>query len=134
MLEKRNIGIGMLGLGVVGGGVAKALLETKEVLAEVGYPLTLKRILVHDPVKPRRVEVNPSLITIDAKQIIDDPEIDIIVEVMGGETPALEYIKQALQNHKYVVTANKEVMAKYGAELLEIAWEKGVFSVEPFHF
>ncbi len=125
-MEKRSIGIGLMGLGVVGGCVAKNLLEKKETIDELGYPLTLKRILVRDPAKPRRVEVDPSLITIDAQQIIADPEIDIVVEVMGGENPALDYIKQALNNHKYVVTANKEVMAKYGAELLEIAREKGV--------
>ena len=126
MGENRSIGIGLMGLGVVGGGVAKALLEKKEAIAELGYPLTLKRILVRDPAKPRRVEVDHSLITIDAQQILADPEIDIVVEVMGGENPAFEYIKQALHNHKYIVTANKEVMAKYGSELLGIARENGV--------
>jgi len=126
VVKKKSIGIGLMGLGVVGGGVARALLEKKKVLADLGYPLTLKKILVREPAKPRRVEVDPHLITIDAQQILADPEIDIVIEVMGGEKPALDYIKQALLNGKYVVTANKEVMAKYGSELIGIAQEKGV--------
>src|SRR4030042_3633601 len=126
MGENRSIGIGLMGLGVVGGGVAKVLLEKEEAIAELGYPLTLKKILVRDPAKPRRVAVEPRLLTIDAQEILANPEIDIVIEVMGGENPALDSIKQALLNHKYVVTANKEVMAKYGSELLEIAQENGV--------
>ena len=124
--KRKSIGVGLMGLGVVGGGVARALLEKEEAIAELGYPLTLKKILVRDIAKSHRVKVEPSLLTVDAQQILADPEIDIVVEVMGGENPALDYIKQALLNHKYVVTANKEVMAKYGSELLEIAQEKGV--------
>jgi len=125
--ERKSIGIGLMGFGVVGGGVAKALSEKEEAIAEeIGCPLTLKKILVRDPAKPRSVRVEPRLLTIDVQEILADPEIDIIIEVIGGEHPASGYIKQALLNGKYVVTANKEVIAKHGSELLEIAQERGV--------
>lgn len=127
MVDKRSIGIGLMGLGVVGSGVARVLLEKQEAMAEeLGYSLNLRKILVRDNTKSRSISVAPSSITLNAQEIVTDPEIDIVVEVMGGETPALEYIKQALKNHKHVVTANKEVMAKYGSELIEIAYENGV--------
>ncbi|MFC1925257.1 homoserine dehydrogenase [Chloroflexota bacterium] len=127
MGDKKRIGVGLLGLGVVGSGVARAILEKEGTIAEeLGYSLKLKRILVRDTSKPRSVKIDNSLLTLEAREIFDDPEIDIVVEVMGGESPALDYIKQALSNQKYVVTANKEVIAKYGSDLLEIAQEKGV--------
>lgn len=127
MGEKKNIGVGLLGLGVVGSGIARAILEKERVIAEeLGYSMHLRKILVRDAAKPRSVKVDPSTITVDVHEVLADPMVDIVVEVLGGESPALEYIKQALSNHKYVVTANKEVIAKYGSELLEIAQEKGV--------
>jgi homoserine dehydrogenase len=116
-----------MGLGVVGGGVAKVLMEKGEAVAEqAGCPLTLGKILVRDPSKPRSVEVGVHLLITDAQEILTDPEIDIVIEVIGGESPAVEYIEQAIINHKYVVTANKEVMAKHGPALLALAGEKGV--------
>ncbi len=127
MREKKSIGIGLMGLGVVGGGVAKALLEKDKAIAEeTGCPLTLRKVLVRNLSKPRSVKVDPHLLTLDPQEILDDPEIDIVIEVIGGEHPALGYIKQALLNGKYVVTANKEVIAKHGSQLLEIAQERGV--------
>ncbi len=127
MGKKKSVGIGLMGLGVVGGGVARALLEKdRAIVEEIGCPLTLRKILVRDPAKPRSVKIAPHLLTVNAQEILADPETDIIIEVLGGEEPALEYIKQALHNGKYVVTANKEVMAKHGPELLEIAQTEGV--------
>ena len=124
---KRSIGIGLMGLGVVGGGVAKVLMEKSEAIAEqAGCPLTLRKILVRDPSKPRSVEVGPHLLVTEAQEILADPEIDIVIEVIGGESPAVEYIEQAIIDHKFVVTANKEVMAKHGPELLALAGERGV--------
>lgn len=117
----------MLGLGVVGGGVAKALQEKGKAIAkQVGSPLVLRGILVRDPQKKRSVAVEPSLLTTEAQKILSDPEIDIIIEVLGGESPALEYIREALLKGKHVVTANKEVMAKDGPQLLNLAAEHGV--------
>jgi len=125
--ERKSIGIGLMGLGVVGGGVAKALLEKDKAIAEeTGCPLILRKVLVRNLSKPRSVEVDPRLLTVDPQGILADPEINIVIEVIGGEHPALGYIKQALLNGKYVVTANKEVIAKHGSQLLEIAQERGV--------
>jgi len=125
--EKESIGVGLMGLGVVGGGVAKVLLERSDALArQAGYNLRLKKVLVRDADKPRSVTLDSSLITCDPQQILSDPDIGIVIEVMGGEQPALDYAKQALLGGKYVVTANKEVMAKYMAELLEMAAQEGV--------
>ena len=127
MRERKSIGIGLMGLGVVGGGVAKALLgKDKAIAEEIGCPLTVRKVLVRNLSKPRSVEVDPHILTVDPQGILADPEIDIVIEVIGGEHPALEYIKQALLNGRYVVTANKEVIAKHGSQLLEIAQERGV--------
>jgi len=124
---KKSIGIGLMGLGVVGSGVAGALLEKRDSLAaEVGCPLILRKVLVRDMSKSRPVALEDNVLTTDPKVLMSDPEIDIVVELMGGEHPALEYISQSLQAHRYVVTANKEVMAKHGEELLTTARDSGV--------
>ncbi|MDO8614245.1 MAG: homoserine dehydrogenase [Dehalococcoidia bacterium] len=123
---RSQIGITLLGLGVVGGGVARALLEKAESYSRrVGVPLVLRRILVRDPSRERSVQVDRSLITTDAEEALD-ADADIVVEVIGGEHPAREYIERALKQGRYVVTANKEVMAKHGPELLAEAGRAGV--------
>jgi homoserine dehydrogenase len=117
--------IGLLGLGVVGSEVARTLTEKGDTLAQrIGRPLELRRVLVQNPAKPR--PIGPDLLTFQADDILDDPEIDLVVEFMGGENPAHDYIVRALQAGKHVVTANKEVMAKHGPEILAIAAERGV--------
>jgi len=119
---KQDIGIGLLGLGVIGSGVANILLNKVDTLTEkVGAPLVLKKILVHDITKKRQVVTDTSLLTTNVEDVIDNPEVDIVIELIGGERPALDYIKQALANGKHVVTANKEVIAKYGYDLLALA-------------
>ncbi len=119
---KKSIGVGLLGLGTVGGGVAKALLEKDRVVAEAGgCPVVLRKILEQRP-----VTVEPRLLTKDVREILTDPEIDIVIEVLGGEHPAVDYIQEALLSGKHVVTANKEVIAKHGAELQAMAKDKGV--------
>lgn len=124
---KKEIGIGLMGLGVVGGGVFTALRDKKEILArKIGCPIILRKVLVRNPQKPRPFTIDPSLLTTNPQEILSDPEVDIVVEVMGGESPAKEYIVEALLKEKYVVTANKEVIAKHGPYLLSLAAEKGV--------
>ena len=116
-----------MGLGVVGAGVIRALSEKGAVLAErVGRPLAVRRVLVHDAAKARPALPSGIEITTVAADLIDDPSIDIIVEVIGGEQPALDYINRALHARKHVVTANKEVMAKHGPEVLRHAAGHGV--------
>ncbi|MBP6747592.1 homoserine dehydrogenase, partial [bacterium] len=109
--------LGMLGLGTVGTGVVKLLAQHKH--------LQLKKIAVRDLAK-ERATTTTCPITADVNEIIDDPEIEVLVEVMGGEEPALSYIKRALEKRKHVVTANKEVLAKHGPSLFALAREKGV--------
>ncbi|MBM4461815.1 MAG: homoserine dehydrogenase [Chloroflexi bacterium] len=127
MADRESIGVGLMGLGVVGSGVARTLVEKNRALAEeIGCRLALKKILVRDLSKPRAVSLESPLFTLDPQQILSDPAIQIVIEVIGGEQPAAAFIKQALLNGKYVVTANKEVIAKHGPELMEIAQQNGV--------
>jgi len=119
---KKDIGIGLLGSGVVGSGVAEVLVTKADILAEqAGLSLILKKVLVHDVNKRRSVELSPNLLTSHPEEVLSHPEVDIVIELIGGEHPATEYIEQAIANGKHVVTANKEVIAKHGYELLSLA-------------
>lgn len=123
----REIGVGIVGLGVVGGGVARALLERREYFArQVGASLVVRRAAVRDLSKPRTVELGAGVLTNDVNAVLDDPAIDIVVEVIGGEEPAGSFIRRALSAGKHVVTANKELMAKSGPELLADAHARGL--------
>ena len=126
MSAHKNIYIGMLGCGVVGSQVA-ALLEKNnaEHSTRAGAKLILKKIAVRD-IKAAREGINQSLFTTDAQSVIDDAEIDIIIEVMGGIDPARELILAAIKNGKSVITANKAVLASHGADLFTAADNKGV--------
>jgi len=126
-MKKQSIGIGLMGMGVIGSQVAKVLMDKAGVLAEqVGCPLNLRKIMVRDLSKERSVEVDSQLLTDDADEFFAEPGIDIVVEAMGGEHPVLEYLKKTISGGKCVVTANKEVIAKHGAELLALAKQYGV--------
>ncbi|MGH2350477.1 MAG: homoserine dehydrogenase [Chloroflexota bacterium] len=121
------IRVGLLGFGVVGGGVARLLAQKSTAIAEeTGRSMVVQRVLVRDPSRVRRVELPPGCVTTNASAILDDPEIDVVVELMGGTTPAAEYIRRAIRNRKHVVTANKEVMATQGVEILQLATQHGV--------
>jgi len=123
-MKKQSIGIGLMGLGVVGGGVARVLIDKAEILAEqVGCPLVLRKVkvLAEDLTRPQALEMDSQLFTTDADEFFAEPGIDIVVEAIGGESPALEYLERAISGGKYVVTSNKEVIAKHGAELLALA-------------
>ena len=124
---KTSVGIGLLGLGVVGGGVARTLVERAEHVRQLaGCELSLEGVLVRDPSRPRSFDLPPSLVTTRIEDILDNPAVDVVVEVMGGQTPALDYIVKAISLGKHIVTANKEVMAKQGPDLLTLARKKGV--------
>ncbi|HEX77355.1 MAG TPA: homoserine dehydrogenase [Dehalococcoidia bacterium] len=127
MAATEEVGIGLLGLGVVGGGVARVLTQKRqELAAEAGCPLVLRKALVRHLDKGRSVSLTSDLLTTNPAEVLDDPRIDIIVEVMGGESPAQDYICRALSQGKSVVTANKEVIAKHAPRLLALAREHGV--------
>ena len=128
-MKKESIGVGLMGLGVIGGQVARVLKDKAEILAEqVGCSLVLRKVkvLASDLTRPQAVEMGSQLFTTDADEFFSEPGIDIVVEAIGGENPALQYLKRALSAGKRVVTANKEVMAKHGVELLALAQEHNV--------
>lgn len=118
---KDSIQIGMLGLGTVGTGVAKILSQSGASIAQkVGRPIVLKKVLVRDVNKARSLP-QPVVLTNRAEDILEDPDIDIVIEVMGGEEPAKEYMLRAMRAGKHVVTANKDVVAQHGKELFAAA-------------
>lgn len=120
--KKRSIGISLIGLGVIGSGVAKVLLSKSDTLAsQVGSPVVLTKVVEKDLTKHGSLGIAADLFTTNFTEILDNSDIDIIVELIGNEYPAFDYISQALIAGKHVVTANKEVMAKHGYDLLNLA-------------
>jgi len=123
MDKKDNIGIGLLGLGVVGTGLVQALFDDKkcQISKHNELPIYLTGVLVRDIDKSRLVTIDPNLLTTDVSKILDNPNTDIVVEVLGGEEPAIHLLMEAIAKGKHVVTANKEIVAKYGQKLLKQA-------------
>ncbi len=116
-----------MGLGVVGVGVANAIdAKTDAIANRVGCPVIVLRALVRNTSAARSGLRDDVDLTTNPDSILNDSEISIVVELMGGEQPAFDYIRRAIANGKHVVTANKEVLAKHGPELFEAAAEKGV--------
>lgn len=117
-----TIGLGLLGLGTVGRGVYRVLEKNREVIsARLGASLEVLRILVRDAGKDRGITFPPGLLTTDPAVVLEDPAVEIIVEVMGGIEPARRYVLEALSRGKSVVTANKDLIAVHGQELLTTA-------------
>ncbi|MFC5402074.1 homoserine dehydrogenase [Cohnella soli] len=122
----KAIQVGLLGLGTVGTGVVKIVEGHQEDLSnQVGSPISIAQILVKDRTKARGVSIDPAKLTEDAWDIVRNPNIDVIVEVMGGISTTKDYILEALERGKHVVTANKDLMALHGQEILAKAREKG---------
>lgn len=123
----RKIQMGMLGCGTVGTGVVRLLeMNRQRHMNYAGAEPVMKKILVADPQKKRDPVVDSGLLTGDPEAVLGDPEIEIVVEVMGGTGLAREYILRALNSGKNVVTANKDLMAQDGEELFEAAARNGV--------
>ncbi|GEN85033.1 homoserine dehydrogenase [Sporosarcina luteola] len=121
---KNEINIGLLGFGVVGSGVAEILHRHQEDLShKLGVPVKIKKVLVKDATKKRDTVLAQEIFTTDSDEVIEDPSIDLIVEVIGGTIEAKQAIEKALRAGKGVVTANKDVMAQFGHELLKLADE-----------
>ena len=121
----KKIKIGLLGLGTVGTGVYKLIGRRADIMDKtIGAELEIKKILVHNMNK-KREGIDPSLLTDDWREIIEDDEIQIVVEVMGGMEPAKTIILEALRAGKNVVSANKDLIAEEGRILLDTAQENG---------
>lgn len=117
----------MLGLGNVGAGCLRLLADNRAAIeARLGATVVVKRVLVRDLDRAREIDVEPGLLTRDAAELLGDPEIDVIVELIGGIEPARTYILDALAAGKQVVTANKAVLAERGAEIFAAAERGGL--------
>lgn len=115
-MENKKIKIGLIGLGTVGSGVFKTLQNFKNV--------EVVKIAVHNKNKKRNIDgLDESIITDDAYEVVNNPEIQIVAELVGGINPAFDLIKTAIKNGKHIVTANKELLAKHGEELFNFAEE-----------
>lgn len=124
MSEKRKVRIGLLGFGVVGQGVWKNIEKNREALEyRLGAELVISDIVVQDLARKREVKVSESLLTLDPSRVVDNPEIDIVCELMGGTEEALDLTRRALKRGKIVVSANKALICEHGEELFRIARE-----------
>jgi len=122
----KPVKVGLLGFGTVGTGVVRLVEGHQEDLSnQVGSPIAISQILVKDRNKSRSVSVDPAKLTEDPWEIVRNPDIDVVVEVMGGVARTKELLLEALERGKHIVTANKDLMALHGQEILEKAREKG---------
>lgn len=121
------INVGIIGLGVVGSGTTKLLLENKDILQQrLGFEINLKRIAVRNIKSKRGVKVPGKMLTTDVDTILDDPDIHIVAELIGGISPAKDFILKAIQRGKHVVTANKALLATEGATIFNSASRAGI--------
>ena len=122
---REHVRVGILGLGVVGSGVYRMLQANAEAIhARIGSTIDVVAVGVRDSSKPR--DISAELLTTDLDAIVDDPSIDVILELIGGTDPAAGLVERALRNGKSVVTANKELIAKDGGRLVQLAKENGL--------
>ena len=124
----KTIKLGLLGFGVVGGGIARLIRENGETLADrIGAPVKIVAVAVRDLEKKRDEVLDDSVsVTTDPYAVVNNPDVDIVVEVMGGEEPALDLLKKAAEGGKHVVTANKHLLAIHGESLYRIVEKAGV--------
>jgi homoserine dehydrogenase len=123
----KEINIGLLGCGTVGTGVAKLLIENQDLLtARVGAELNLKWVADIDIETDRGIQFPKGVLTTDAQKVLNDPEIDMVIEMIGGEGIAKNLMLQAINNGKHIVTANKALLAAHGNELFAAAAQEGV--------
>jgi len=122
-----SIHLGILGLGTVGSGVVKLIQEHADLLSKkIGAPLCIEKIADLDLLSPRGIRVDPSLLTNNGNEVVEDPRIQIVVELIGGTEAAREFCLRALRNGKHLVTANKALLALYGQEIYRAAAENRV--------
>ncbi len=127
MASKKSINVGIIGFGTVGTGTARILLENAGVITRrLGAPVVLKVISDLDVKRDRGIRLGNVKLTTSAQDIISDPEIDVVVELIGGYKPAKEFMLAAIANKKHVVTANKALLAVHGEEIYAAAEKAGV--------
>jgi homoserine dehydrogenase len=127
MSERREIGVGLLGLGTVGAGVVKLLAENAEAIeSRLGARVVVHKAAVREADKRRLVDVDPRLITTDVAEVIEHPSVEVVVELIGGEEPAREHVLRAIERGRHIVTANKLLLAHHGDEIFAAAARAGV--------
>ncbi|MBI4595910.1 MAG: homoserine dehydrogenase [Candidatus Tectomicrobia bacterium] len=123
----KEINLGLIGLGTVGTGVVKILQQNEEVIsARLGFHLKLKRVADLDMEKSRGLNFEEGVLTREAMDIINDPRIDVVIELIGGIEPARTFITKSIEKGKHVVTANKALLANHGQEIFQLAREREV--------
>lgn len=130
-MSQAAIGIGMIGCGTVGGGVAQLLAQEAELYTRrIGRPVKLTRILVRDSAKARKTlaaqDGDQSIVTDDADSFFNTPDMQIVIEVAGGQGVVAEYVRRALESGRHVITANKSLLAAQGAQLMALARKHNV--------
>ncbi|MCD6152244.1 MAG: homoserine dehydrogenase, partial [Deltaproteobacteria bacterium] len=120
------INVGLIGLGTIGTGVARVLRENNQLITQrLGAKLELKKIADLDITTDRGISLPEGVLTTDVNEVLDNPEIDLVIELIGGYEPARTFISRALKAGKHVVTANKALLAKHGDELFQLAEVSG---------
>jgi len=122
-----NISVGLIGFGTIGTGVAKLILTNGDLIAsKVGVPITLKKIADLDITTDRGITLPEGMLTTNADEVLNDPEISVVIELIGGYEPAKSFVLRAIENGKHVVTANKALLALHGEEIYAAAGRKNV--------
>jgi homoserine dehydrogenase len=123
----KDLKVGLLGFGTIGTGVAKLLKNNAAIISDrLGATLTLAKIADLDITSNRGVQVDPEILTTDAGEVLDNPDIDVVIELIGGYEPARSFVLRAIANGKHVVTANKALLALHGDEIFAAASAQGV--------
>lgn len=126
-MKKDIINIGLIGFGTIGTGVVKVLLKNIDIIERrIGAKLVLKKIADIDIDKEREIKIDKNILTKDAYDIINDPDIDIVIELVGGIEPALTFVLDSMKNKKHVVTANKAILARYWKKIMNTAIDNQV--------
>lgn len=126
-MTRKEIHVGLIGFGTVGSGVVKVLQKNATLIEKrMGARLVLKKVADLDTTSDRQVALRPGVLTNKSEEVLEDPDIDIVVELIGGIEPARTYLLRAIQNRKHVVTANKALIALHGDEIFKAAHRFGV--------
>jgi homoserine dehydrogenase len=124
---KNIYNIGLIGFGTIGAGVVETFNRNLVLMEKkLGAKINLKKVVDLDIETDRGIEVNKNILSTDANDILEDPEIDIVIELIGGYEPAKTFILKAMGNGKHVVTANKALLAKHWEEILKTANDNNV--------
>ena len=118
----KNINVGLIGFGTIGAGVVKLLSKNrKEIIRKTNININLKKIADLDIKTDRGIKINKNILTKNGKEIVNDPNIDIVIELIGGTKKSKEFILEALNNGKHIVTANKALLSQYSKEIFKCA-------------